>query len=327
MKKSSHLSILFALISVAFCYRAMASTEMVSYTPLDIKLRTGVFFENRDAKFRGCILYLQGLADSISNHQPYFSKLNNAGFRVITFDYMGQGGSEGSMNNTAVEVKTAPNATEPMLRRHRYNQNYEIQSQAEYVWDFYESTRGPNGHDCSNSKKYVIGWSTGGLAAYRMAFERRAHAVVLIAPGIHPKLMVGESAYSYYKMVLFMQTITERSLTRNKFANQNNPHQDPIKPLSPAHVPSFAGNLVLTSMASRYWDISREVPGLVFLSGNEDTYVSRTKTFETLLKRAPHFTVTTYDGALHELDNEIPEVANDLHDKTIMFFTSISLGQ
>ncbi len=86
--------------------------EMVRYTPLNLSMRVGYSLET--TKLKGCILYLQGLADSIQNHAPYFSRLNDAGYRIIYFDYLGQGGSEGSMNDTRIQVELPPDAKKPM---------------------------------------------------------------------------------------------------------------------------------------------------------------------------------------------------------------------
>lgn len=286
--------------------------EMVDYPSIGLKLRAGYFPEANALK--GCVLFLQGLGDSVLNHRPYFSRLSNAGYRVIFFDYMGQGGSEGSMNDTRVKVELPANATSQMIQRHHArNKFYEIPVQGEFIWNRYKNVTNDHGQNCSTSKKLVIGWSTGGLSAYRMAYEKRADAVALIAPGIHPKLMVGE----FFK-------ITEASLTRNRFSSGVNPHVDPVKPSSPVLVPQFAGNLIGISHRSRNWKIDSSVAGIVFLSGEEDTYVDREATAITLNKNANHFHSRTYDGALHELDNELSEVADDVHERTIQFFDSVT---
>ena len=273
----------------------------------NVELRTGVFFESSNVPFKGCVIYLEGLADSILNHRPLFSSLSENGFRVIAFDYMGQGGSSGSMNHTRLYEPLFP--------------TLEIGSQARFVWQELQGLKSPTGHSCQQSKKMVIGWSTGGLAAYRLAYEKWADAVVLIAPGIHPRKFVGESAQSPSIMLTGDQVITQRTLTRNEFQNQANPHIDPINPISPMKVPFFASNLLITSELSHFWEISSTVKGLVFLSGEEDTYVDRDATKSTLAKRAPHFSIVAYKGALHEIDNELPDVSNDMVQKSIQFLS------
>ncbi len=271
-----------------------------------VKLRTGIFFESSSVAFNGCILYLEGLADSILNHRALFSTLSESGFRVITFDYMGQGGSTGTMNHTRLY--------DPIYS------SLEIGSQAQAVWKELGALKSPTGNTCQQSRKMVIGWSTGGLAAYRLAYKRWADSVVLIAPGIHPNKLVGESAAKPSLMITGAPVITERTLTRNQFENQSNPHRDPINPVSPMKVPLFATNLLLTSKLSHFWKISPKTAGLVFLSGVEDTYVDRDATKVTLMKNASHFSIVSYDGALHEIDNELPEVADDMIQKTVKFF-------
>lgn len=272
----------------------------------DVHLRTGYYTESANVPFKGCVMYLEGLADSVANQQPLFHHLSENGYRVVFFDYMGQGGSEGSMNDSRV--------IDPI------NNSLQISTQAQFVWQQYSS-------GCGNSKKIVIGWSTGGLVSYKLAHDTWADAVILIAPGIHAKKFVGEAAAAPSTLVTFKQVISERTLTRNSFSNGQNPHVDPIKPDSPTKVPLFAANLLGSSMISQSWKINAKVQGLVFLSGVEDTYVDRDATIKTLAKNAPHFHVVSYDGALHEIQNEIPEVAFDMYQKTTQFLDQITYSE
>lgn len=274
-------------------------------TVRDAHLRTGYYTESTNVPFKGCVMYLEGLADSVANQQPLFHHLSESGYRVVFFDYMGQGQSEGSMNNSRV--------TDPI------NESLQLSSQAKFVWNLYS-------HPCGTSKKLVIGWSTGGLVSYKLARETWADAVILIAPGIHAKKFVGEAATSPSALVTLQPVITERTLTRNTFSKGYNPHVDPIKPDSPMKVPLFAANLLASSLLSQTWQINEKVKGLVFLSGVEDTYVDRDATIRTLNKNAPHFHIVQYDGALHEIQNELPEVASDMYQKTTQFLDRITSG-
>lgn len=269
----------------------------------DVNLRSGYYRESSQTEFKGCVMYLEGLADSVANQQPLFHHLSQQGYRVIFFDYMGQGGSEGSMNNSRV--------VDPI------NKSLQLSTQAQFIWNKYAD-------GCKNSKKILIGWSTGGLVSYKMAFEGWADAVVLIAPGIHTKMFIGEAADNPTDLITFQQVISERTLTRNTFAEGRNPHVDPIKPDSPVKVPLFAANLVASSKLSQGWKIPAKVKGLVFLSGVEDTYVDRDATVATLKRNAPHFKVVSYDGALHEIQNEIPEVSLDMYQKTVNFLNAVT---
>lgn len=297
-------------------------TSMIEIPGIKRKLRSAYFLEQD--KLKGCVLYLQGLGDSLNNHDPFFSSLNQAGYRVITFDYLGQGGSEGSMNKTRVSTSLPPDVTGIMMRRYlKKNKYYEIGNQAEHVWGKLSKIKNKYGQSCEESKKLVVGWSTGGLAAYKMAKDKKADAVVLLAPGINIKLLVGEAASSPSRMLFFKEVITERTLTRNKFKGMLNPHKDEVKPKSPAYIPQFSGNLFFTSKNAQRWKISKDIRGLVFLSGKEDTYVDRDATIKTIRKKTPHFNIISYDGALHELDNELEEVTEDLYPRIINFFDSI----
>ncbi len=266
----------------------------------DVNLRTGYYSQSSAVKFKGCVMYLEGLGDSVANQQPLFHALSESGYRVLFFDYMGQGGSEGSMNDSRV--------LDPV------NDSLQLSTQAKTVWNLYSK-------DCGQSKKVVIGWSTGGLVSYKLARDGWADAVVLIAPGIHTKKFIGEAAASPSALVKLQPLISARTLTRSNYH-----HTDQPRPDSPAKVPLFAANLLASSLLSQQWRIDPTVKGLVFLSGVEDTYVDRDATMKTLKKNASHFNVVSYDGALHEIQNEIPEVAFDMYQKTTQFLDQITLG-
>ena len=111
-----------------------------------VKLRSGYFREstNPEVAFKGCILYLEGLGDSILNHEALYKVLSHAGYRVIFFDYMGQGGfkgydqagrpkpedskgSEGSMNHTRI--------IDPLFPR------LQISTMAEEIWEKYAAIK------------------------------------------------------------------------------------------------------------------------------------------------------------------------------------------
>ncbi len=290
------------------------STEIVEYLPAQVSLRLAQFRANSEVEFKGCVLYLQGLGDSVLNHEPLFKKLSDHGFRVISFDYMGQGASGGSMNNTRIHDNVTPSA-------------WLISSQADWVWTYFSNDSSESGsQNCSNSKRRVIGWSTGGLAAYKLAHDEWALDVVLIAPGINPKALVGNAAINALN-IFKKDVISPESLTRANYTSSDfNPHIDPIKPTSPIQVPLFATNLLLTAQISHTWSINSKVNGLVLLSGKTDTYVDSEQTKillhgnKTQAAKAPHFQIHTYEGALHELDNEISSVSDNVHERIVQFF-------
>jgi pimeloyl-ACP methyl ester carboxylesterase len=260
-----------------------------------VSIRAGYIDAAPNTAFRGNILYYQGLSDSMLNHDPFFLTLAQAGYRVIAFDYMGQGGSQGEMNHTTLE---------------------HINAIGDQAWLSMARTGERAGDDRMN----IIGWSTGGLAAYRKAYidPDRVRSVVLIAPGIVLGTLVGERLKSFPP-----NRISLRTLTTERYTDKPDPHVDPIKPDNPLKVPLFATRLMLESMRAQYrWKIAPEVKGYVFLSGPNDTYVNAAKTIAVLKRNTPHFQTMTFDAALHEIDNEVPSIASRFAAEAIQFLNS-----
>ncbi len=242
-----------------------------------ISIRTGFLKANPDVPFKGNILYYQGLADSMLNHDPLFEVLIKDGYRVIAFDYMGQGGSLGSMNYT--KIQNINRLGDLVISKYKRN-------------------------DGANHKYHIIGWSTGGLAAYKKAYldkGKTVKSITLIAPGISPRYLVGEGLFNWP-----IDEITIRTLTTNRFIGVNDPHEDAIYPASPAHVLKFSINLQMQAYkARRSWKISKAVKGFVLLSDPRiDTYVNSNKTLKAIKKNARHFKTLLYKNTLHEIDNE-----------------------
>lgn len=255
-------------------------------------IRIGYLPANPSVEFKGNILFYQGLGDSMLNHDPLFEVLVQSGYRVVAFDYMGQGGSSGTMNNTTIE---------------------NINELGDKVIGLLGRRNSKNGN-----KYHIIGWSTGGLAAYRKANYdggRSILSVTLIAPGIAPNYLVGEGLLNWPP-----DEISMRTLTRNTFSGVNDPHEDPIFPISPVFVPKFALNLQKVSSESRRnWVIDKNISGLVLLSGPNDTYVNARKTKKVLAIGAKHFEVISYEKALHEIDNEVESIAKDVRKNILDF--------
>ena len=239
------------------------------------QIRSGYFPENEYVPFRGNIIYYEGLGDSMANHQPLFAALANAGYRVIAFDYLGQGGSGGSMNDTRIQ---------------------QIAELGQTIWE-------THARDLDHfPKKNIIGWSTGGLAAYvqaRTAGEERN--IVLIAPGLAPRTIVGEHKPLEFKF----NQITLSTLTTQVYGEGvPNPHVDPIYPRSPLDVPSFSLDFFWTAHKNKSIPMSQAVNGFVLLSSENDSYIDVEETFEIVRAQAPQFEIKQYPGALHEIDNE-----------------------
>lgn len=259
--------------------------KLVSKT---VSIRAGYFKENDEVPFKGNILYLEGLGDSMLNHDPYFKVLSDEGYRVVAFDYMGQGGSQGSMNDTRLYDKS------------------DSQSISVLAKSVYQKFK----RDDGDQKVRLIGWSTGGLAAYMLAAEGWADQVVLIAPGLAPKLIVGD------KLKITMSTLTSAT-----FGDSKDPHVDIIKPNSPLKVPFFATNLIATALSSSKMKIDPSVKGLVF-TGGDDRYVFHKRTSRLINKNASHFDLFHYPDAKHEIHNEVKTTRLDVYSKTVEFFNS-----
>lgn len=236
------------------------------------KIRAGYFPEK--GTFKGNIIYFEGLGDSMVNHHPLFNTLSKEGYRIIAFDYMGQGGSTGKMNRTRIEI---------------------IPEMGKVVWKKF----------AKNLKKFpkktMIGWSTGGLAAYMSASKKEADQVILLAPGIVPNYIVGAGLWNCLPNEITMESLTSAAPYR---ADENDPHLDPIRPNSPLKVPEFAFDLISTAKKAQKTKMPSSVRGFVLLSGDRDTYVDAEKTKDVLGKVAPHFKTIQYPGTLHEIDNE-----------------------
>ena len=261
---------------------------------LNVAIRSGFLKESDQVPFRGNVIYYEGLGDSMVNHMPLFNKLTNAGYRVIAFDYMGQGGSQGSMNDTRVEA---------------------IPDLGNQIWKLYA-------RDLKNfPKKTIIGWSTGGLAAYVQALsdEDKVDNVVLIAPGLVPNLFVGET--NLWRLEL--NRISLPTLTTDVYSTQvENPHIEPIVPNSPVKVLNFAMNLLEVAAQNRHSIMRQRVKGLVLLSGPNDSYVDAKETKRMINQVAYHFSIKEYPEALHEIDNEKLAIREKAHQDILEFLNN-----
>lgn len=253
------------------------------------KIRAG--YLPHKGPFKGNVIYYQGLGDSMMNHDPLFKKIAANGYRVIAFDYMGQGKSSGSMNRTRIEY---------------------IPWIGDRIWNKYalKINQFP--------KKNIIGWSTGGLAAYLSAVENKVDKVILISPGIAPRKIVGEGIWNDIPNEITIETLT----TDIYFDRLSDPHRDEIKPNSPMKVPLFAINLLITAKKVEHRNVSKLIKGFVLLSGEDDTYVNANRTREIIRENAPHFEIQTYEDALHEIDNERRDIREAAHRDILHFLNS-----
>ncbi len=272
-------------------------TSIIGNSPdstfIDAKIRSGYMEENKDVNFKGNILYFEGLGDSMLNHRPLFKSLTANGFRVIAFDYMGQGGSTGSMNDT--RMKDIPKLGILVYQR--------LARDIEHF-----------------RKPIILGWSTGGLAAYLAALNDQADKIILLAPGIVPRLILGEQDI----LELSFDKITLNTLTSKRYLpNEYNPHVDGIRPSSPLVVKDFATDLILTSIKARNSVVSKNVKGLVLFSGQKDSYVHSIWGQQRLKSIAPSFKQVVYAHSLHEIDNEITSIQQDVQKQILAFLNTL----
>ncbi len=262
------------------------------YKNKDLQIRAGFIDADSSVPFKGNVIYYQGLSDSMLNHDPFFIALAHAGYRVITFDYMGQGGSDGSMNYTTME---------------------HINNIGDMVWERF-ARQGDN----ENSRQMnIIGWSAGGLAAYRRAYiskQNEVRAVVLVAPAVGVSPLIGERLKSFPP-----NKISYRTLISHYDGSKKDFYVDPIKPNNPLKVPLFAINIMKDSLiACANWVISPDIKGYVFHCG-KDTFAHPKKTDKTIRKNAGHFLQKTFPNSFHQLDNEVPEISHAFRDEVIRF--------
>ncbi|MEZ4743531.1 MAG: alpha/beta hydrolase [Bdellovibrionota bacterium] len=304
---------------------------------------------NKEEEAKGNIIYLEGLADSFLNHEEMFSMLNNEGYNIIAFDYMGQGGSRAAVtvrNNKTTLVQISMNNTrvsdEFIVEGETYKGRKEISVLANQVYDHISNLKQLKFD--KNLPKIALGWSTGGLAAYKMAYNGEVERAILIAPGICVKVLeAGTGIFNGNKITV--QTLTSAAQVSKQVAESygigafligsaNDPHVDPIHPNSPIDAPFFSVNLIGTSYlangaleniadsagiplpkfeAKKYINTKFEeivktwkikIPILVLLSDPKDSYVDATCTKNVVQKNAPNSTVKEISEALHEIDNE-----------------------
>lgn len=74
---------------------------------------------------------------------------------------------------------------------------------------------------------------------------------------------------------------------------------------------------------ARWWKISENIPGIVFLSGPNDTYVDAACTKRIIQANASHFSVIEFNEALHEIDNEISDIRENFTNETLGFLRRI----
>jgi alpha-beta hydrolase superfamily lysophospholipase len=233
------------------------------------------------------VLFLPGFSDRADNHAPLFSQLTNSGFRVISFDYPSHG-----------KTDCWSLATHNMLS---------LEGLAQIVLLSPEIT--------SDSPLYLVGWSTGGLLAYRMLQRgqpsfRHVKGAVLLAPGL-----------SVYKIPGDMGIVTMDSL----LSNPNPPHLGDISPGSPLAFPLFSLDLISTSVLARLESVPEQPVMMILGDDVADVYANTPKIKKWFRSaRSAKFTGFQCAGAKHELDNEIEPIGQTVRNLILNFLNQSS---
>jgi alpha-beta hydrolase superfamily lysophospholipase len=285
------------ILSLVISLSAFAGTPSFQSRSLRLQrgglnVRTGIYPAR--GPVRGDILFLIGFADRLDNHGPLFQAWNDAGFRVISFDYPSHGETRGILNHLNF---------------------YGIEDLAKIAQGVERNTR-----EDETRPLLLSGWSTGGLLAVRLVqgrtgLLRKPRGLILFSPGVSVYPLVGDRGF-----------VTQKTLT----SNPNPPHLGPIQPRSPLFVPAFSASLLAhTYLAQRA--ALPNLPILVFTGGDkEDVYV-KTKVVQKWVlsqrsRQVGSVAAVQCKGAWHELDNEPEPVGGFVRGLATLFATSVIDG-
>lgn len=241
------------------------------------------------------VIYVHGFADRAQNHLPLFEQWRKAGYRVIAFDLPSHGNTTG-------------------FGRIDFHSFSKLGRYVRTVADqFLQDPKRP---------LIVAGWSTGALIAIRSiqlgsfdGAERRPSGLVLFAPGVAVRLLVGTFGI-----------VTTRTLT----SNQNPPHVGRITPRSPFLTPLFATRLLFNAWRARNESFPKELPTLVLTGGDEEDRYVQTARVEAWAKGlrdgGAQVWNVSFPNAFHELDNEPGPVGNTVRSTSVEFVKAVLAG-
>lgn len=255
-----------------------------------VSLRVGIYQSEGEPKID--VLYLPGYGDIFTNHERLFKQLNQAGARVISFDYPNHG-------QTDVDFFNDLNFT-TFRRLSQYVEHVEAETRED-----------------KSRPLAIIGWSTGGLLGTRilqglgdLGKTRNITHAALIAPGVSVYTCVGEKFCS----------ISNRTLTHD-----TNLHERPIHPQYPLSRPKFGSFLILNSLKAQAKALPKATKTLVMVGGEKaDRYVKTGNVKSWVDKQRRQFKNSIKGiqcfGARHELHNESPVFGGPLIRQNIVAF-------
>lgn len=281
-----------ALVALFTSIRSYSQTLETFKLPVDsyTTLRVGVFAPEKPV---ADVIFLHGFSDRLDNHMPLFNELTSRGMRVISFEYPSHG-----------ETQSASLGW------------YSFEDLFNLVRIVEAQTVEEDGRPL-----FLMGWSTGGLLAARMAqkeffskFTRAPSGLVLIAPGVSVYLVPGQWGF-----------VTEESLT----SNPSVPHKGPIAPSSPFAKPVFSLRLLANSLFS-WTAMPRGLPVLTLIGGDlTDVYADSKEVKRWVRQRRKGnplmYGVQCAQGK-HELDNEFEPLGVTVRRASSDFLSGILSG-
>lgn len=224
----------------------------------------------------GDVLFFHGYGDTFKNHLPLFREWNQAGLRVIAFDFPSHGQTQGDKWDD--------------LDWYSFSDLAEMASVVRK-----QAVKG------QDRPLFLSGWSLGGLLATKIVQSHELRTLfppikglVTFAPGVSVKKCVGN---------IFCQ-ITNETLTHNETLFGRF-----LYPRSPFDRVNFGMKLLYNASLTWNRGIPSEIPTLVFVaSESKDHYVitKQLKKWVHLQRNAFSSSLLAFQcpDAYHELDNE-----------------------
>jgi esterase/lipase len=253
---------------------------------------------NENSKFKSCALFIPGYADSFRNHLPLINSLNDNGYKVITFNFSGHDGSSGDSANFNFSWSDERFDSLEQKAAHSTSEN-SILYQAQYIWDKLAGDQ-----NCSKEDRILIGFSAGGLAAYKMAILGWSNKVVLINPVLQAKSILNSlRPGGTFQSIKELNEARSLSFPSSAIAGANKGTLNLIQQILVES--ELLGNILP----------SKNLKGAIFYSEN-DIYSDSEKVEDLLISKAPHqFELHKYPNSRHRLDQPGEEVDYSFDDQ------------